>query len=121
MSGDWFALLTAEARRTSITATAARLGYSRTAVSLALAGKYPGGTDKLAATVLETFRRTQCPHLDREVTPVECAKHGGRVPTSSPAALRLWRACQACPHRPDETPSTTNPRPKKAAGKEQTA
>jgi hypothetical protein len=119
MSADWLALLTEEAARTSITATARRLGYSRTSISLVLAGKYPGGTDKMAARVLEAFRRVVCPLLDKEVTPTECAKHGGRVPTSSPAALRLWRACQACPHRPEETLSTTKPRPGKA-GKEQT-
>ena len=119
MSGDWLDILTAEARRTTIAATARRLGYSRTAVSLALAGKYPGGTDKLATTVLETFCRTLCPHLDREMTPAECAKNGGRVPTSSPAALRLWRACQACPHKPG-VHSHTKPRPE-TAGKEQTA
>ncbi|MGE4539239.1 MAG: LacI family transcriptional regulator [Desulfovibrio sp.] len=121
MSADWLALLTEEAARTSITATARRLGYSRTSISLVLAGKYPGGTDKMAARVLEAFRRVVCPLLDKEVTPAECAKNGGRVPTSSPAALRLWRACQTCPHRPDETIPTTKPRSRKAAGKEQTA
>ena len=52
MDGDWRSLLIGEAARTSIAATARRLGYSRTAVSLVLAGKYPGSTDKLAARVL---------------------------------------------------------------------
>lgn len=121
MPVDWLALLADEAKRTTIAATARRIGYSRTAVSLALVGKYPGRTDKLAARVLETIRRVACPFLDREVTPAECAKNGGRTPTSSPAALRLWRACQACPHRPEETLYITKPRSRKAAGKEQTA
>ena len=121
MSADWLALLAAEAKRTTIAATARRIGYSRTAVSLALVGKYPGCTDKLAATVLAILGRQVCPQLGREVTPAECAGNAGEMPTSSPAALRLWRACQACPHRPEETLSITKPRSRKAAGKEQTA
>jgi len=119
MSADWLALLAAEAARTSIAATGRRLGYSRTSISLALAGKYPGRTDKLAAKVLATLGHRVCPHLGREVTPGECADNGDRMPTSSPAALRLWRACQTCPHR--AVPKTNaNDRPREA-GKEQTA
>ncbi len=121
MDGDWRSLLVGEVARTSIAATARRLGYSRTAVSLVLAGKYPGRTDTLAARVLAELGRVTCPHLGRTVTPGDCAISGGRVPTSSPAALRLWRACQTCPHRPEETPPFTKPRSRKAAGKEQTA
>ena len=119
MSADWQALLAAEAARTSIAAVARRLGYSRTSISLVLAGKYPGGTDNVAAAVLATFGRTTCPHLGRAVAPDECAQNGGRVPTASPAALRLWRACQTCPHRPDT--NTTTKHRSDAAGKEQTA
>lgn len=120
MSADWLALLAAEAARTTIAATGRRLGYSRTAVSLALTGNYPGRTDKLAATVLAILGRQACPHLGREVTPAECAGNAGEMPTSSPAALRLWRACQTCPHRPEDNP-ITKPRPRKAVGKEKTA
>lgn len=105
MSAPWLDFLAAEAARTSIAATARRLGYSRTAVSLALAGKYPGTTDRLAATVLDVLGRVACPHLGREVTPGECAIHGGQIPTSSPAALRLWRACQTCPHNDKHRPT----------------
>ena len=100
MPRDWFALLTEEVANTSIAATARRLGYSRTAISLVMGGKYPGGTDKLAAKVLEVLGSTSCPHLERTVTPAECAANSGPMPTSSPAALRLWRACKACPNKP---------------------
>ncbi|MGD9611179.1 MAG: LacI family transcriptional regulator [Desulfovibrionaceae bacterium] len=113
MDGDWRSLLIGEAARTSIAATARRLGYSRTAVSLVLAGKYPGRTDRLAAKVLAELGRVTCPHLGREVTPGDCALNGGRMPTSSPAALRLWRACQTCPHNTIHRPET--------AGKEHAA
>jgi len=97
---DWLVLLSEEASRTSIAATARRLGYSRTSVSLALAGKYPGGTDKLAAKVLETLGEVDCPHLGLPVTPDKCASGAAKMPTSSPAALRLWRTCQDCPYNP---------------------
>lgn len=119
MAGDWLALLAAEASRTTIAATARRLGYSRTTVSLALAGKYPGGTDKLASTVQRILGGATCPHLGRTVTAAECAANSDEMPTSSPAALRLWRACQTCPQKPG-VHSHTKPRPE-AAGKEQTA
>lgn len=101
MPRDWFALLQAEVAATSITAAAARLEYSRTAISLALAGKYPGKTDALAARVLEVLGRIVCPHLGFEMSTTGCANSSGIMPTSSPAALRLWRACQSCPHKPE--------------------
>ncbi|GAB6035798.1 hypothetical protein JCM15519_03570 [Fundidesulfovibrio butyratiphilus] len=101
---DWLALLEEEAARTSIAAVARRLGYARTSVSLALSGKYPGTTDKLAATVLAVLGTVDCPHLGFPVSPARCAANSGKMPTSSPGDLRLWRACQACPHNPQQTP-----------------
>ena len=100
MPRDWLALLSEEVAITSIAATARRLGYSRTAISLAMSGKYPGSTAKLAAKVLEVLGSIHCTHLERVVTPIECAANAGKMPTSSPAALRLWRACQSCPNKP---------------------
>ncbi len=97
---DWLAVLNQEAAQTSIAAAARKLGYSRTAVSLALAGKYPGDTAKLAARVLAVLGRVECPHLGFAVTPTRCADASGVMPTSSPGDLRLWRACQACPNKP---------------------
>jgi hypothetical protein len=119
MAADWLVLLSAEATRTSKAAVGRSLGYSRTAISLVLAGKYPGGTDKLAAKVLATLGWVVCPHLERRVSPVECAGNAREMPTSSPAALRLWRACQTCPHRP-AIPTKTQHRPE-AVGKEHAA
>lgn len=100
MPRDWFVLLSEEVARTSITAAARRLGYSRTAISLAVAGKYPGDTKKLAVKVLGELGTADCPHLERPVTVAECADAAGEMPTSSPADLRLWRACQTCPNKP---------------------
>lgn len=97
---DWRALLAEEVARTSITVAAKRLGYSRTAISLALSGKYIGSTDKVAASVLAVLGSVDCPHLGLAVQPTKCAASAGKMPTSSPGDLRLWRACQGCPHKP---------------------
>lgn len=103
---DWLSLLEEEAGRTSIAAVARRLGYARPSISLALAGKYPGSTDKLAVTVLSVLGTVDCPHLGFQVAPAKCAASSGKMPTSSPGDLRLWRACQGCPHKPESNEVT---------------
>uniref|UniRef100_B8DK77 Regulatory protein, LacI n=1 Tax=Nitratidesulfovibrio vulgaris (strain DSM 19637 / Miyazaki F) TaxID=883 RepID=B8DK77_NITV9 len=100
MTHDWLELLRHAAADRTKAAVARELGVSRPSVSLLLAGRYPGRTDRMAQRILETYGRVACPFLGRELTALECARHNGPMPTSSPAALRHWRACQACPHRP---------------------
>lgn len=74
------------------------LGISRTAVSLVYSGKYPASTDKIATLVMDTYGRVRCPHLDEEITHAECRRHHkAEAPTSSPRAMRHWKACQSCP------------------------
>ncbi|NYZ17030.1 LacI family transcriptional regulator [Azospirillum sp. RWY-5-1] len=95
------ALLREEAARTSAAEAARRIGYSRPAVSMALAGTYKGGLGRLADAVLATLGGVACPHLGRTITPRDCADFAGRpMPTASRAAVAHWRACRACPHRP---------------------
>lgn len=98
-SSHWMTLLRNAQHGRSIAQIARELGVSRTSVSLLLAGKYPGKTDKMAERIIKTFLRTECPYLGREISADECADHSGRMPTSSPTALRHWRACQECSHR----------------------
>ncbi|OIO05282.1 MAG: LacI family transcriptional regulator [Desulfovibrionaceae bacterium CG1_02_65_16] len=106
MSRDWQTLLAeAVASVGSRAAVARELGVSRTAVSLLLAGAYPGDTAHMAARVIARYDRLLCPHTNREVTPDHCRKFCGQVPTSSPAALRQWRACRACPNNPNANPN----------------
>ncbi|MDL2266799.1 LacI family transcriptional regulator [Desulfovibrio sp. OttesenSCG-928-G15] len=97
----WLDMLRQAAGETSKAEVARTLGVSRTAISLLLSGKYPGGTAKMAERVLEQYGAHShvCPHLDRDVTPEECATNCNKsIPTASPAALRLWRACRECVH-----------------------
>ncbi|MEW5905134.1 MAG: helix-turn-helix transcriptional regulator [Pseudomonadota bacterium] len=77
-----------------------KLGISRASVSLAARGKYPAKTDKLEAKVLDVYSRVTCPHTGNEITHVECRTTStASTPTSSPQAMRQWRACQSCVHK----------------------
>jgi hypothetical protein len=80
------------------------IGRSRTAVSLALAGRYPAkSTASFEAAVLDAFDRIDCPFLGDPVRRDHCrATATGRCPTHSPHAAAHWRACQACPNKPQE-------------------
>ncbi|KIO49622.1 LacI family transcriptional regulator [Nitrosospira sp. NpAV] len=95
----WMSLLASAVAASNKAKVAEDLGVSRTAISLVVSGKYPASTDKIAARVIETYGRVICPHLGEEITLAECKQyHTGQVPTSSPRAMKHWRACQTCPH-----------------------
>lgn len=80
---------------------AARIGYSRTAVSLVLADKYPGKTDRLAQRVMEVLGEVECPSEGRTIAYSECQLMRLReAPTHNPALMRHWRCCQSCPNNP---------------------
>lgn len=83
---------------------ARRCGYkNHTIVSLISSGKYQASTDRFGEKVLTAFGVIRCPHLGVDIPRTDCAGHALRsVPTSSPEKLRLWVACQACPHKPKE-------------------
>jgi len=98
------ALLRAEAtRRGSIQAVADVIGRSRTAVSLALSGKYPAAdTSRFEAAVLASLDHVECPFLAERVQRDRCRLALGPCPTHAPHAAAHWRACQACPNKPLE-------------------
>jgi hypothetical protein len=98
----WMALLREQVAARSITAVALDLGVSRTAVSLVLAGKYTARTDKMAARILDVFSRVRCPYSGGMISPAECGQRSGAMPMGSPGALRWWRMCQNCEHKPTE-------------------
>lgn len=95
----WFELFKRAVESSSRQKVAGDLGFSRTAISLIYSGKYPAKTDKIAARVMEIYGRVHCPHLDLEISNNECRRHhSAEVPTSSPRAMRHWKACQSCPN-----------------------
>lgn len=86
-----------------IAGVAEQIDVSRTALSLVLGGKYPAKADRIAARVLDTYARIDCPHLGETVTQAQCREFAHRAaPTNSPRDMRHWRACQACPLNPAE-------------------
>ena len=98
---NWMEMLRAEADRTSIGDAAIRIGYSRTAISLVLAGKYAGKTDKVAKAVSRVLATSvDCPYLGDHITSEACREKSlSRAPTHNPQAMGQWRACQRCPNK----------------------
>lgn len=98
---DWIARLRTFARENSIAEAAVKVRRSRTAISLLLAGKYPAKSlTPLRHAVELAFReRVPCPVLG-QIDSAACADHAARpLNTTSPQAVRLWRACRSCPNR----------------------
>jgi len=97
---DWVTLLREAVDDKTITAVAAELDVSRTTISLVLANKYPAKIDKVCARVLNAYARLTCPHTGIEISYAACRTlSSSAVPTSSPQAMRHWRACQSCAHK----------------------
>ncbi|AKH37272.1 MULTISPECIES: hypothetical protein [Nitrosomonas] len=96
----WREILNARVAASSKAQVAAELGVSRTAISLIVHDKYPADTRHIAAKVIEIYGRIRCPHLGLEISQAQCREyHSRRPPTSSPRAMKHWRACQNCMQR----------------------
>ena len=94
---DWRSLLARAVEQSSCAAVGRKLGISRTAVSLLLAGKYKGKSERMAALILEQFSSVECPIHGRKVARAFCVKQRAEaLPTANPFALRAWLACQKC-------------------------
>lgn len=95
----WLDLLSKAVDKSSKQAVSEELGVSRTVISLVMNNKYPASTDKIAEKVMNLYSRIECPHTGESITAAECkTHHTAAAPTSSPRAMRLWRACQSCPN-----------------------
>lgn len=93
----WLDLLQTAVGNTNTQVVADELGISRTVVSLVIRDKYPANTDKVAEKVLAAYSRVDCPHTGESLSMSDCkATHTMTAPTSSPRAMRQWRACQGC-------------------------
>jgi len=101
---DWLSLLQREVHSSSAAAVARKLGVSRTAVSLCLLGKYPGGTQKMAARVLAVLGERFCPLFNRCISAgdcfTQCRQQEGRAPLHHPQRMREWGVCQRCARNP---------------------
>ncbi|MDR2172657.1 MAG: helix-turn-helix transcriptional regulator [Burkholderiales bacterium] len=90
-------ILRREVALTSYRKVAERLGYSITAISMALNGKYGASMDKMAAAVMQMIARFPCPHTGAEISQEKCkATCTAKAPTHNPMAMRQWRYCKTC-------------------------
>jgi len=100
-NADWMRMLREAVDASSQTAVAERLGVSRTTVSLVLADKYPGKTDRVADRVLRVFGQVKCTHTGQLVQLAVCVSYANRrAPLNNPLELSHWRACRTCALRP---------------------
>lgn len=99
MDTEWFKTLAAEVERTSKQAVANVLGYSRTTISLVMAGKYPVSTDAIGKSVNEKLGAMTCKYNGDSITPSICrSTSSAPAPTHNPSKMALWSACQNCPN-----------------------
>lgn len=99
-NAPWFAQLKQAVSESNIAAVAARMGYSRTAISLVMNGKYLGKTDKIAARVAAAMNRWPCPYLGCDISADDCAAvHACPTPSHDPARLAHRRMCRTCIHK----------------------
>lgn len=82
---------------------AERLGVSRSYVSRALSqgrAGYRQVPPAFVRRVLDLESDVDCAARGARVARAECRKALLPAPTHNPHAVRLWRACQACPIKP---------------------
>ena len=94
-----FDLARAAVAAESMTAVAAEIGYSRTAISLYLSGKYGAGVEKLEAAIRARYDIYPCPHTGQEISGPDCARRASAPrPFGGRAKEANWLACQSCQH-----------------------
>ena len=95
---DRMRLLIEAARAHGQAAVARATGYSYSAVSQALSGKYRGSIDRLLQRVMEVYGKgtVQCPVMG-EISIQRCAAEKRKpFAASSPQRVRLYKACRHC-------------------------
>lgn len=94
-----FDLARAAVEASSMTAVAAAIGYSRTAISLYLSGKYGAGVEKLEAAILGRYDIYSCHHTGIEISGPDCQRRATAPrPFGGRAKEAHWLACQSCQH-----------------------
>lgn len=97
MTANWLEILREAVAERGQKPVADALGYSRSTVSLVLAGKYAGKTDAVEKKVLAVLARVTCPFNGADMTMADCrAFSSSRAPTHHPLKLSHWRACRQC-------------------------
>lgn len=105
----WFQLLQQTVDRVGRHAAGRKIGYSRTAVSTVLTGKYgvnakyPNGVypAKFAEAVKARLDVVSCPFLGESLATQQCRDTAlSKAPVWNTTKMAHWKHCQKCPYRP---------------------
>jgi len=83
---------------------AVMLGYGRALISRVLSPNDPTDvSEKLARRIIDRLHIVaECPATTLPQPRSECRRIStGHAPTHNPLAMRIWKVCQACPHKPE--------------------
>lgn len=83
---------------------AIRLGVSRTLLARVLSPNDKAGlSEKLAKTIIDRlYVIPECPATGHPQPRSECNRLAcNAAPTHNPLAMRIWKVCQTCPHKPE--------------------
>lgn len=102
MSEDWIEALRNEAKRTSQSAAATRIGYSPAVVNTVLKGTYKGQLQNIEEAVRGAIMgaTVDCPVIG-EIPRNRCIDHQRRKSTfaaTNPLRVQLHRSCPVCPN-----------------------
>ena len=103
---DWRALLEGEVKRDprKKAGVADRLGFKRCYVSRVMStgsSAVPNVSQRFIDRVIDRFHVVDlCPATKAPQPRAECNKSNEPAPTHNPQAMRVWRCCQTCPHKP---------------------
>jgi len=100
---NWRALFDAAIEKDGTVKVATRLGYrNHTLVSRIRAGHVPASGKFQARVIDRYFVVSECPATGLEQPRAECRRLAtGPAPTQNPLAMRIWKICQRCPHKPE--------------------
>lgn len=102
-----FDLARAAVEASSITAVALAVGYSRTAISLYLSGKYGAEEGKLEAAIRARYDLYPCTYTGVEISSPDCTRRATAPrPFGGRAKEAHWLACQSCQHNPNHKGDT---------------
>jgi hypothetical protein len=81
----------------SITSVAQEIGYSRTAISLYLSGKYGADVEKIKSAILERYDSYNCIHTGQITSGLACrSRYTAPRPFGGRSKEKHWLVCQSC-------------------------
>ena len=86
-------------------AVATRLGVSRPYVSRVMNGDIDPMPERFITRVIDRLHVVaECPATLQPQPRSDCKRIAlAAAPTHNPLSMRIWRSCQRCPHKPEET------------------